>query len=181
MTYPHVNINQEMIEEACRLEPKARVNRTKASEIDTLAGILGEFVFAQWFYGDWRYHRVSQNKGQTDFPDIEIKTSAYPFNDHLHLLVREDYARKRHPPFYIQIILNVSDRKVSKIIPGTQAVLCGYASHEEVMTGDVKDYGNKSGGPGGYRCHGIPLNRLHPMNEFRETYQNYRPSLNTGE
>ena len=83
-----------MINEALRLIPITQVNRTIASKIDTLTGHLGEFAFAQYFFRDWRSHNVGWNKGEPDFGKIEIKTSAFPFNNRLNLLVREDYAQK---------------------------------------------------------------------------------------
>ncbi|MFO1535741.1 MAG: hypothetical protein ABR586_08760, partial [Thermoplasmatota archaeon] len=62
--------------------------------MDDVTGILGEFAFAQWFFGDWRKHMVGTNKGQMDFVNVEVKTSAFPFRETLNLLVREDYAEK---------------------------------------------------------------------------------------
>ena len=104
--YPTIRITEEMIDAAKNLEASVKVNRTVASEIDTLTGILGEFVFAQYFYSDWRKNRVGSNKGDVNFTDIEIKTSAFPFSERLNLLVREDYAQIRKPPFYVQIIIS---------------------------------------------------------------------------
>ena len=50
---------------------------------------------------------MGENKGEINFGNIEIKTSSFPFNPKLNLLVREDYARKRKAPYYIQIIIDV--------------------------------------------------------------------------
>src|SRR4030042_6991654 len=111
--YPSILVTEEMIIEAKKLISSVKVHRTIASQIDTLTGILGEFAFAQFFYGDWRQHRVGINKGQVDFGNIEIKTSAFPFRESLNLLVREDYAYKRKPAFYVQIILDVESSKVN--------------------------------------------------------------------
>ena len=119
--YPVVIITQEMIDTAKKFIPFTQVRRTIASEIDTLTGHLGEFVFAEYFYGNWQNHRVSKNKGETDFDDIEIKTSAFPFSERLNLLVREDYAQKRKPSFYIQVIIDVSSRYARNIDRGTRA------------------------------------------------------------
>ena len=65
--YPRVVLTSEMIEHAKMLVPKVQVNRTVASRIDTLAGNLGEFAFAQYFYGDWKKNRVGDNKGDVNF------------------------------------------------------------------------------------------------------------------
>ncbi len=164
--YPFVIITKKMIGEAERLIPATKVHRTVASHIDTLAGHLGEFAFAQYQFHDWRRHRVGRNKGEEDFPNVEIKTSAFPFSERLHLLVREDYARKRKPAFYIQIIIDIESPDANTIRPHTKAILCGFATAEEVDAAPLKDFGSKLGGKGGYRCHYIALKKLHPMREF---------------
>ncbi len=169
--YPTIVITGEMIDQARKMESRVAVNRTIASDVDTLAGILGEMAFAQWFYGDWQHNSVGKNKGQTDFVGIEIKTSAFPFRETLHLLVREDYAQKRKPAFYVQVILNIHQRNAREIPANTPALICGWATYAEVDNAPKKDWGSKGGGRGGYLCHAIPIKKLHPMSEFRETYQ----------
>lgn len=173
-SYPQVTLTLEMIEEATSLVPSTRVLRTVASGIDTLTGHLGEFAFAEYFFGDWRLHRVGRNKGQSDFPDVEIKTSAYPFRDTLNLLVREDYAAARKPPFYVQVIIDVPTSTADRIDAGTRAYVCGYARADEVDSSPLKDFRSKFGGPGGYRCHYIAIRDLHPIEHFAETYGRYR-------
>lgn len=170
--YPEIIITEEMICEAERLIPSTKVNRTIASEIDTITGILGEFVFAQWFYGDWRLNRVGENKGDVNFLDIEIKTSSFPFSENLNLLVREDYAEKRKPPFYIQIIIDVNSAKANIIKSGTKAYICGFAKSKEVDTAPLKDFGNKVGKRGGYKCHYISIRNLKSMEQFEKDYNN---------
>lgn len=152
-----------MIQEAERLVPLARVNRTIASKIDTLTGHLGEFIFAQFMYGDWKKNNVGNNKGQSDFEGFEIKTSAFPFNSRLNLLVREDYAKRRKPAYYVQIIIDVPDATASEIIPGAHAYLCGFATATQVDEAPLKDFGSKLGKKGGYRCHYIPITKLQPI------------------
>jgi len=178
--YPMVTITEEMIDAAQKLVDAVKVNRTVASRIDTLTGILGEFVFAQYFYSDWRKNRVGSNKGDVNFTDIEIKTSAFPFSQRLNLLVREDYAKKRKAPFYIQIIINVHDRKASSIEPGISAYVCGYATAEEVDSAPLRDMGSKFGGYGGYQCHHIEIPDLTPMSEFLRAYESYQRRKNGG-
>lgn len=165
-----IHITQDMLDAAHALAPRVAVARTKASPIDTLVGILGELAFAQYWLGDWRRHRVGRNKGQPDLPDIEVKASARPYHERLHLLVREDYALKRKPRFYVQIIINVAAPNVTAIPPGTQALLCGFATAEEVDAAPADDYGSKFGGAGGYRCRHIALTQLHPIEQLREQY-----------
>ena len=99
--YPYIILSKEMIENAKKLISDVKVNRTIASKIDTLTGILGEFAFAEYLYGDWRKNNVSHNKGDVDFDMIEVKASAFPFRDTLNLLVREDYAKKKENRHFI--------------------------------------------------------------------------------
>lgn len=160
---PHILITQEMIDEAKRLIPQTKVERTIASKIDTLTGHLGEFVFAQYIFGDWRKNFVGKNKGENDFGIYEIKTSAFPFNAKLNLLVREDYARKRKPKYYVQIIIDVASHLAEAIPANTRAYLCGYATAEEVDKAPLKDFGSKLSAQGGYRCHYISIGQLQPI------------------
>ena len=169
--YPVITITKEMINTANNFINDVKVNRTIASEIDTLTGILGEFAFAQYFYNDWRKSRVGENKGDVNFIDIEIKTSAFPFRDTLNLLVREDYAKKRKPPFYIQIIIDVKSRTATEINTGTRAYISGWAAHEEIDKSPKRDFGSKFGRKGGYKCHYISIRNLHSMDTFIENYQ----------
>jgi len=164
--YPTVAITAEMIEEAERIIPFTQVNRTRASAIDTLTGHLGEMAFAQYYFGDWHKHRLGQNKGEVDFPNIEIKTSAFLFSTKLHLLVREDYAAKRKPTYYVQIILDVKNAHAETIPVGTIAIVCGYATSEEIDSAPLKDFGSKIGTEGGYRCRYISIENLHPIGEI---------------
>lgn len=175
--YPKVELTDKMIIEAEQLVEKVKVNRTIASEIDTLTGILGEFAFAEFLFGDWRQHRVGSNKGEVDFPDIEIKTSAFPFRDDLNLLVREDYAAKRKPAFYVQIVIDVPSRNANEIKPGTLVYICGFAASHEVDIAPMKDFGSKIAKDGGYRCHYITLSALQSMEEFRTAYKNLHSNV----
>ena len=165
MNRPRITIDGEMIEAARHLVNGTQVHRTRVSPFDTLAGHLGEFVVAQYLRGDWRDQQVGKNKGQVDFTEegIEVKTSAFPFRENLNLLVREDYASKRSPDYYIQVIIDVKSRDQTDIEPGTEAVICGWASSKEVASAQLKDMGSKFGGKGGYRCRAIPICNLHDI------------------
>lgn len=147
---PCVTITEEMLREAKSLVPHTKIQRTIASRIDTLTGHLGEFVFAEYMFGDWRKNFVGKNKGQSDFGDFEIKTSAFPYHPKLNLLVREDYAKKRKPKFYVQIIIDVASRSAETISAGTKAFICGYATYTEVDMAPLKDFGSKLAEKGGY-------------------------------
>lgn len=165
--YPRIVISAEMIKDAKEKIKHVKVNRTQASKIDSLTGILGEYAFAQWFYGDWRKNNVGRNKGKTDFKNIEVKCSAYPFSERLNLLVREDYAQKRKPPFYVQIILDVKNRKAEDILPGTHAVIAGWADSAQVENAPLRDFGSKSGNAGNYRCRYISIKKLQKPEELK--------------
>lgn len=169
--YPFIVITDEMITEAEKLISSTKVERTITSEIDTLTGHLGEFVFAQYYFGDWKKNRVGKNRGESDFPNIEIKTSAFPFNANLNLLVREDYAKKRNPRFYVQIIIDVDDRRANIITAGAKAYLCGFATAVSVDKAPLKDFGSKLSSEGGYKCHYINNLELKPMNELKREYE----------
>ena len=168
--YPIIILTQEMIDQAIKLAPSVKVNRTIASNIDTVSGILGEFVFAQYMFGNWKKNRVGENKGQEDFIDIEIKTSTYPFRDSLNLLVREDYAKKRKPKFYIQIIFDLYTNNITDFIPGVRAYISGWAIAEDVENAPLKDFGSKFGFAAGYKCHYIKIKNLNRMENFQSIY-----------
>jgi len=164
--YPRVTITADMLREARAWAPRVKIQRTVASRIDALTGVLGEMAFAQFLFADWRRHQLGANKGKADFDTLEVKASAFPFSPKLHLLVREDYARSRKPLCYVQVIIDISARALD-VPAGTQAVLCGYATCEEVDAAPLKDFGSKFGGDGGYRCHYLPVLRLHPIEDLR--------------
>ena len=169
---PIIKISKEMIKDATLRAPSVAVNRTKASSYDTMYGILGEYCFAQWFVGTWISHSKLDTKGETDFfGKIEIKTSAFPFSEKLNLLVREDYARKRKPNYYVQTIINTPNPKYSSIEAGMECILAGFATSDEIDNAPLKDFGSKFGGSGGYRCRFISIEKLQPMHEFKDIYE----------
>lgn len=162
-----VTITEEMLKYARGAEEDVRVHRTRASKIDSLTGIIGELAFAQWFLGDWRAHDVRDTKGRPDILDaIEIKTSAYPWSLSLNLLVREDYAQKRRPDYYVQTIVDTPTKNAQDIEPGWVCRISGWATPKEVDAADKRDFGAKSGGRSGYQCHYISINNLQHMDTF---------------
>ena len=167
MKYVDIPVTREMIDGAIAIADKVKVDRTVASPIDTLAGLVGEFAFAQWYLRDWRKHNALVTKGKADFEDrIEIKTSAYPFRKDLNLLVRANYAKKRKPDAYVQVVLDTPTTTPETIEPGWICRICGWATPEDVDTAPLRDFGSKSGGRGGYRCRYIPLRKLRPMDDL---------------
>jgi hypothetical protein len=163
---PFVIICAEMLAEAERFAGRTRVRRTQASSHDTLVGNLGELAFAEYYCGGFKFHRLVVNRGEPDFPDIEIKTSAYPFRDWLHLKVREDYAAKRQPAFYVQTIIDVPDPS-SRPDMGMKILFCGFCSHHELMArGCLVPQKTKNGKQADFNCWELPIRQLHPMNEL---------------
>lgn len=160
-----VLIDAEMLHAAELAKGLLHVNRTIASPVDTLTGILGEMVWAQHYFGDWRKHNLIRNKGQADFQSIEIKTSAFRFNPKLNLLVREEYSKKRKPKYYVQIIIDTEPRQ-PKILPDTPAYICGFATADQVEQAPLRQETKKGGGSAGYRTKFIPILKLHPIQEL---------------
>ena len=167
MDRPAIEITAEMIEAAREREPEVRVDRTKVSPVDTLGGILGEFAFAQWLTGDWRRNEVGANKGKADlFGLVEVKTSVYPFRETLHLVIREDYGAKIKD-VYVQVIVDVKDGDGKEIAPGTRAIICGFATHEQATSRPPQPMTMRGGGKTPYGVFRTPLAALRPMAEFR--------------
>lgn len=155
-----------MLAEAERFVDRTRVLRTQASPHDALVGNLGELAFAEKYCGGFKFHQLIANRGETDFPDVEIKTSAHPFRDWLHLKVREDYAAKRQPAFYVQTIIDVPDSD-ARPDGGMRILFCGFCSHEELMArGRLRPQKKKDGVLAGFNCWELPIKWLHPMDEF---------------
>ena len=162
-------ITEEMLEFAKSLESEVGIHRTKTSPLDSMIGILGEIAFAVWLKGNWSWHDPRLRRGQIDFDSsVEIKTSAFKFTPNLNLLVREDYAIARSPNFYVQVIIDIETKSQMRLEKDIQMFLCGYATHIEIQNAPLKDFGSKFGGRGGYKCHYIPLNKLHQMAMLRE-------------
>jgi hypothetical protein len=148
-----------------------QIARTRESDVDTVGGILGEFIFAEWFTGDWRgAHEVGRNKGHPDFRGVvEVKTSVYPFRDNLHLVVREDYGGKPKP-LYVQIIISTAPTARKVISPGTRVFLCGYAYHNEVSGAKLLPMPMGNGRFTRYKAYQIPIRDLRSMESFRAAY-----------
>ena len=170
---PRVTITQEMIDAAAELRKQVTVHRTKTSPVDTDSGVLGEFAFAQWFYGDWRHNEVGSTKGKVDFDGrIEVKTSVFPLNPKLNLPVREDYARKRTPEFYVWCCLDVPSARDKRIIAGQEIAVVGWIGGEHAHRNPATTMGRMSS----YRCHLTPVWMMHPMDSFRDAYESAESS-----
>jgi hypothetical protein len=152
-----------MLDTANELIDDVRVHRTKTSPVDTLAGILGEFAFAEWYNGDWRENEVGDTVGRPDFEDsIEVKTSVFPLSSRLNLPIREDYAISRQPDYYVWCCIDVPSKNEKDIFPGLEIAVVGWATGEEAHASPVGNMGWVQS----YRCHLTPVPQLRAMTEF---------------
>ena len=164
---PIVKISQLMIDYSKKIKNEVEMTRTKVSPIDAESGVLGELVFAKWWYGDWNINELLENKGKPDFEgNIEIKSSVFPFSEKLHLPIRQDYAEKRCPPFYIFVCFNVSNRYKKLITAATQAIIVGWTDGKTAHEGKLE----YMPGVKGFKCYLTPVPKLRPMNELREEF-----------
>lgn len=173
-TFHEIKITDEIMTLAEKWIPQTKVLRNQASDYDTLIGNIGEIIFAEYFYNDYRKHNLGRNKGETDFPFIEVKTSAHPFNAQLNLMVRREYTI-RNPPFYVQLIINVNQKHAKPQIQNSVYIF-GWATHDELISkGKIRVQYSKDGSYETYTL-GYPL--LHEMFSFRDQYnavlQNYK-------
>lgn len=157
---PKMKLSEKILSRAKSLAMGRDINRTKAGPNDTLIGKIGEVAFAYVFFGDIN---LTCKDGEDDFNGIEIKCSQCPLHENMHLLVREDYAIKRSPPVYVQIILD-------GVNVGDNIYWPGWTTHGEVIGGTLKDFGSKFGKSSGYKCYGVRLHKLRPMHELRTEY-----------
>jgi len=171
MSLVRMKVTKDIYDLAQEVDRYKAIHRTIVSPNDIVVGAIGELVFAEYLFKDINKHEIFTSKGKPDFKgEIEIKTSSHPFNDRLNLLVREDYLNKS-PLFYIQIILDY-DLKNGKDIPvGTEAIICGYATQDELLAAPKKDFGSKFGGDANYQCHYLPITKLRPAIDVWMYYQ----------
>jgi len=158
-------ISEGMLEYAKSLEEKMQMNRTKESEVDTLTGLLGELVFADWWYnGDWKrgnsYENLVNNFGKPDFEGrFEVKSSTHKFSWNLNLLIREDY-NKRIPPFYVQVLFDTDKKELTTMTPCS---IIGYADGNNAHNGELKEMA----GITSYKCYHTPFTKLNPIYDLR--------------
>ena len=165
----YVPISNQMRTIANENSSKRAVNRTKASPNDSYIGILGELVWVRYRYGENAIANfpILSTKGKVDDPPnldgepgIEIKTSKTKVHLNAHLMVREDYAKKRAADFYVQVLIPQTQKHCFE----KDAYICGYATHAEVLNaGVVERFSTKIGKKQGYKNHEIPCYRLHEI------------------
>ena len=62
-----IPITKSMLEYASEAAEVTAVNRTVTSPYDTVAGLLGELIFAEYVYQDFKKHNLYDTKGKSDF------------------------------------------------------------------------------------------------------------------
>jgi hypothetical protein len=160
---PRITITEKIIDAALAIERNVQVHRTRTSPVDTLSGIIGEFAFAEWYYGDWRQNEVGETQGSPDFEGrIEVKTSVFPLSERLNLPIREDYAKARTPDYYVWCCIDVPSRSDKRILPGREVAIVGWATGEEAHNAPLMNMG----WVGSYKCHLTPVPDLHSMDKF---------------
>lgn len=142
------------------------MNRTQESNIDTEIGIMGELIFAQWLYGDYlkgnSLAEIEHNFGQVDFEGrYEIKASAHKFSWKLHLPVRQDYAEKRKPLYYVQVLFD-TDKPVISVY--TDALIIGWCSSAVALDREPETMGRVTS----FKCYLTPFSDLLPMHDLKE-------------
>ena len=162
-----VAIDSAMLKRAAELEEYRRVNRTRASEVDSWIGILGEIAWSQVRYGTIDAVDLVGNKGRVDDDalgsTVEVKASKTWAWTKAHLMVREDYALKRAADYYVFILFrnNEPDRQ-EKV-----AFVCGWATHDEVLASTLRErFSTKTGQRQGYKCYEVPCGELHPIRQL---------------
>ncbi len=67
----------------------------------------------------------------------------------------------------MQIILDILNTKIEMITTGTKAFICGYATHDQIINADKKDFGSKLSDKGNYNCYYLPVSKLSPVEELK--------------
>tara|TARA_Y100001949_G_scaffold160648_1_gene152402 strand:- start:658 stop:1185 length:528 start_codon:yes stop_codon:yes gene_type:complete len=163
----YVEITPDMMRYANSLHSKLKMDRTVESEIDSLIGLMGELVFASWFYGDYMkgntLAEIKENYGQPDFDrKYEIKASCHKYSENLNLPVREDYAKKRTPQYYIQVLF---DTEKPAIDTHTRALLIGWIDGYQATEGKEPQ---TMGRVTSFKCYLTPFKQLHPMSDLKD-------------
>lgn len=163
----YVEITPDMMHYANNLHSKLKMDRTVESDIDSLVGLMGELVFASWFYGDYMkgntLAEIKENFGQPDFDrKFEIKASCHRYSEFLNLPVREDYAKKRTPQYYVQVLFDTDKLAIDT---HTHALLIGWIDgYQATENKEPKTMGRVTS----YKCYLTPFKELHPMSDLKD-------------
>lgn len=177
----HVAIDEAMRQRAKHDGHLRQMQRTRASPADAYIGTLGELVWAQLRYGSYAGFDTLHSQGKVDDHGsvnplepiveigikieigIEIKTSKTRVSPHSHLMVREDYARRRQPDFYVLVLIPHTQAPSAE----RDAFVCGWASHAEVIARPpIERISTHTGRTQGFRCYEVAAADLHPLHEL---------------
>ena len=145
-----------------------QMSRTRASSQDAYIGTLGELVWAKLRYGDWTQFDTLNTRGKSDDAgtgeanagDVEVKTSKTRVADSSHLMVREDYALKRQPSFYVLVLVPQDQPPHLE----RDAYVCGWATHAEVIARPpIERISRHTQRSQGFRCYEVRCGDLHPL------------------
>ena len=146
------------------------IERDSGSPTDHLVGMLGEMMFVQWLWGDWRYQDPARNHGKVDIDGrIEVKSSAVQIDVARFMLAREDYVRARQAEIYVQCIFGTAFRGDHAIVAGMTCRIAGWASHAELAAAPLKTFTDKHGDLQNYANHALPLWKTRSMAGFDRT------------
>lgn len=143
------------------------ITRTPGSNIGHLVGLIGEMVFVDWLWGDWRLHDPASTHGKADVAGcIEVKCSAYPVAEACRMLCRDDYMEKRQPEFYVQVIIDTRSKTDEEIPPGILARIAGWTDHATFSAAPKERLEGKDGRPLDYLTYVLPKVQWRPMSAF---------------
>jgi len=163
----HIAIDETLRARARADAAVRQMSRTRASQQDAYIGTLGELVWAKLRYGDWSHFDTLHTRGKSDDAgsgdsagDVEIKTSKTRISTSSHLMVREDYALKRQPAFYVLVLVPQDQPPQQE----RDAYVCGWASHAEVIARPpIERISRHTQRPQGFRCYEVGCGDLKPL------------------
>ena len=164
----HIPIDEALRARALADSSLRQMSRTRASSQDAYIGTLGELVWAKLRYGDWTRFDTLNTRGKSDDAgtgeanagDVEVKTSKTRVADSSHLMVREDYALKRQPRFYVLVLVPQDQPPRME----RDAYVCGWATHAEVIARPpIERVSRHTQRPQGFRCYEVRCGDLHPL------------------
>jgi hypothetical protein len=88
-------------------------------------------------------------------------------------MVREDYAHKRQPAFYVLVLIGQDQKPQEEC----EAYVCGWATHAEVVAHPPRErISRHTQTKQGYRCYEVSCSELHALSELPfELAGIYRP------
>ena len=163
---PTITITKDMIDEYHRLAQSLKeqnragiLDHTHQRPTAPMIGHLGEMIFAQWKFGDFRKHNINKNWGDEDYPGYEIKASGTPMSGRVSLMCKEWLMENKEYAKYVQVIIDIARGATPK--PGDTAYIIGWATHDELKDGIIRSW------PGAtHKAYSLDISKLHPMKEL---------------